>query len=147
MPFTKHHLELLSIAHEVLSDRRHLFEVLSDKKYNNIGLEGWLQVELIRAYTDVGYTVIMEGKVKRGCDLIVSKGEIEILLELRTTPRPNYSILNDAIEQHRKAHIYIFLARFDAEKLREYEISMQQEHEFRAIEMDEWVLLLIRKRE
>ena len=145
MTFTEQELKLLRIAHEMLLERRHLFRTLCDKKYDNIGLEGWLQVELIRAYADEEYTVIMKGKVKRGCDLIVRENTTEFLLELRTVPRPNYKLLNDAIEQHQKPDIYLFLARLDRGKLRDYEIDMKRRYDFEFREMDNWVLILVKK--
>ncbi|MHA2047333.1 MAG: hypothetical protein ACW99G_21300 [Candidatus Thorarchaeota archaeon] len=104
---------LIDVTVELITQRGDLFTLLSSSEYSNMGIENWLQTEFILALTDRGYIVKTEGKVKRGCDIIVyDRDNNEFLVELKASTTTSYSYLQaEGFDSHPKADTYLFVGR------------------------------------
>jgi len=143
-------LALFEVAKKVLLDRRHTLDVLQKPAYYNIGMEGWLQTELIVALNDEKYNVVMKGKVARGYDLMAERSDegINIGVELRTAATANYKYLETAFQQHPRADLYLFLAKHDEVKFDKFIKTWAAEGYINAHRVvDGWVVMIVKRQE
>ena len=146
--FEDSELALFEVAKKVLLDRQHTLDVLQKPAYYNIGMEGWFQTELIVALNDEKYNVVMKGKVARGCDLMAEKGDEgnSIGVELRTAATANYKYLETAFQQHPRADLYLFLAKYNEvkfDKLIKTWTAMGYIKAHRVV--DGWVVMIVKR--
>jgi len=133
--------DLLKVVYETFVGRTHLFDVFSDVKWKDTGIEHWVQTELIVALADRGYNVTTKGKVKKDCDLLVNG----TALEIRTVTAPVLGWVLDAIEGHSRADMYFFLARVDQvfkEKLNQYLEGRKFESSEKGLSND-WLVMIV----
>ncbi len=139
---------MLDAAKGVLSGRRQAFEVLSDPPYNNIGLEGWLQTELIVSLRNQGYDVVMKDKVARDCDMIVKISDegTELGIELKASTTADYSYLRKAFKGHPRADLYLFLVKHDKVKFENFITTLEIEGYIEAHHViDGWVVMIVKR--
>ncbi|MBS7632068.1 hypothetical protein KEJ15_00360 [Candidatus Bathyarchaeota archaeon] len=119
MTFNKKEIDLLRAAYQAFVGKTHTFEVYKSPDWENTGIENWVQTEFTVALVDRDYSVTTEGKVKRGCDLIVKndKLHLDVGIEIRAYTCVYPEGLIDGIEKHPKADLYLFLSQFDNESL------------------------------
>jgi len=75
MVFNQKEIDLLNAAYQVFVGRTHIFQIFKPSEWQNTGIENWVQTEYIVGLIDRDYEVTTEGKVKRGCDIIVKNKE------------------------------------------------------------------------
>ena len=104
--------KILDVSFETFVGRTHLFDVLKQPQFEYTGYEHWAQTEMIVALIDRNYHVITEGKVKRGCDLIIDNSTY---LEIRVATASNARNkgrpwLIDSMIMHPIANMYLFVS-------------------------------------
>lgn len=148
--FNEEEIKLLNATYETLVGRTHVFDIFSNSKWRNTGIENWAQTELIVALTDRNYDVTTKGKVKRDCDIIVKKDFIDLGIELKCmTYSKNYrtTLINEGLINHPNADLFIFLAKVDEPELEglcDYCTKEQYVWETSRLN-DEWILMLVKK--
>ena len=143
-------IDLLNAAYQTFVGRTHIFDVLSEKKWKDTGIENWVQTEYIVAMIDRGYEVTTTGKVDRDCDIIVQqeKSGLNIGIELGATTSTYYKSLTNRIERHPNADLYLFLSKVDANMLEELNEYFEQHGyvEERRMLNDDWMVMLVKKK-
>jgi hypothetical protein len=101
--------ELVDIAFLTFIGRTHVFDVLSNPKWRNTGIEHWVQTELIVAFTDRGYDVTTIGKVDRDCDLLINGVGVELRSGANPTPSAARDYYVNVFKVHPNADLYLFI--------------------------------------
>lgn len=109
---------LLDAAYQIFVGRTHVFDVLSEKKWESAGIENWIQIEYAIGLSDRGYDVSVKGKLKRDCDLIVKKGGLDVGIELAAVTSGYYPSLTDRLRRHPRAELYLFVSKANEKILR-----------------------------
>ena len=103
--------------------RTHIFDVFKPSKWQNTGIENWVQTELTMGLIDRDYEVTTEGKIKRGCDIIVKNKDIglDVGIEIKAFTCAWTQGLIEGIKKHPKADLYLFLSQFDPDEFDQLE--------------------------
>ena len=107
------------------------------------GSEGWFQFVVLDALLRKGYSIVMKGKVKRHCDIIVNDVGIELRTELRKTQNPYWFV--NCLRVHPKADCYMFLTRT---MLKERLLKYLEENGYAEMHKElnsRWMLWLVKK--
>jgi len=149
MVFNQKEIDLLNAAYQVFVGRTHIFQIFKPSEWQNTGIENWVQTEYIVGLIDRDYEVTTEGKVKRGCDIIVknkSKG-LDVGIEIKAFTSAWTKGLVDGIQGHPKADLYLFLGQYDAAEFKKLEAYIKKNgfsREYRELDKD-WFVMLVRK--
>lgn len=145
--FSKEESELLDAAYQIFVGRTHVFNVFSEIKWSNTGIENWVQTEYIVGLGDRGYDVFTVGKLARDCDLIVKKGDLNVGIELGAITSHYYPSLINRIRRHFRADLYLFLFKASdvmLERLDDYYEKNGYVKKYRPI--GEWAVMLVKRR-
>lgn len=147
-------IDILNAGYQTFVGRTHVFDVLSEKKWKDTGMENWVQTEYIVALIDRDYDVTTIGKRKRDCDIIVKgkKSGLDVGIEIKTLTHTNYYkeiLIKQGIQKHTKADLFLFLVRVDEEALKELSAFLRQDDYSERHRMlnDDWMIMLVKKAE
>ena len=139
---------MLNAAYQVFVGRTHIFDVFKPSKWQNTGIENWVQTELTVGLIDRDYEVTTEGKVKRGCDIIVKNKSngLNIGIEIKAFTSAWTQGLINGIEEHPKADLYLFLSQFDIDEFKKLENYFKKNgyiNKYRKFK--NWFVMLVKK--
>jgi len=148
MTFDKREIEILNAAYQVFVGKTHIFDVVKPPKWENTGIENWVQTELTAGLIDRDYEVSTTGKRKRDCDLIVNKKDwkSDIGIEIKAFTCSYVRGLIDGIRGHPKADLYLYIGQFESDALNQFEDYFKKkgyikEHR----KFDDWMVMLVKK--
>ncbi len=143
---------LLDAAYQTFVGRTHLFDVFSEKKWKDTGIENWAQTEYIVSLIDRGYEVTTYGKRKRDCDVIVKnkKTNLDVGIEIKTITHTNYYmeiLVRQGIQKHSRADLFLFLAKVNDVVLQELDDYFRRNSYIEEHKMlnDDWMTMLAKK--
>lgn len=140
--FTETEINLLNSAYQTFIGRTHVFDVLSEAKWSNAGIENWVQIEFAVALVDRDYEVTTVGKRERDCDLLVN----DIGIEIRALTRASFSSLKSAFKDHKKAELYFYICKFDEKKWNEFRKYLKEQGYIEiARTFNDWIVVLVKK--
>jgi len=148
MKFNEIEIDLLNSAYQVFVGRTHIFDVFKPSKWENTGFENWVQTELTVGLIDRDYEVTTEGKIRRGCDIIVenkNKG-LNFGIEIKAFTSAWTQGLINGIKEHPKADLYLFLSQFDKDEFEQLETYFQKNgyiNKYRLFK--DWFVMLVKK--
>jgi len=132
--------ELLDIAYQTFVGKTHVYDVLTDRKWEAVGIEGWVKTELIVALVDRGYNVIPKGIFAKDCDLIVN----DVAVEVKASTAIHKNPLKDIIECHPKAEMYLSLSKTSQEYEKRLESDFEKKRLVPMIKPlnDNWIVMV-----
>ncbi|MFB3889682.1 MAG: hypothetical protein ACE14S_09345 [Candidatus Bathyarchaeia archaeon] len=146
--FSETELRLLEVAYNAFFPKRHVFDVLSNPEWKKLGIEHWVQTELIIALIDAKIKVSIKDKQKKNCDLIIWNGEKEeILLELKGPTDPS-NFLKDIEKGLKGCKLVLILGRVNDKILTELPKNIEKQNciEDHKMVSPNWALMIIKKK-
>lgn len=147
MAFSRKEIDLLNSAYQIFVGRTHSFDVLGAKKYENTGIENWVQTELTVGLVDRDYEVNTEGKRARNCDLIVINKNLglDVGIEIKAFTSAWSQGLIDGIRKH-PTDLYLFLSQFDSDEFKQLEDYLAKKgYIWECRKLNNWQLMLVKK--
>jgi hypothetical protein len=114
MSLSQKEIDLLNAAYQIFVGRTHIFNVLSTEKWQNTGMENWVQTELTVGLLDRDYDVSTTGKIARHCDLIVKNKSLglDVGIEIKAFTCSYAQGCIDGIKKH-PTQLYLFVIQYD----------------------------------
>ena len=133
----------LNIAYQTFALKTSYLERLGQSKWYDTGIENWAQTELILGFMIRDIQVTTIGKKDRQCDLIVLGHSIE----LRCATRPSSKQLLNAIKEHPKAELYLFLSKTNGKVINELNSHFEQNNfgEKHKMLNEQWMVMIVWK--
>lgn len=149
--FNENEIRLLDVAYKTLLSRMHILEVLGNPKWENTGIEYWVQTEMIVGLDDEGFKPETVGKVKENCDILLKSSNPPIRLEIEAVTNLDTRYVSGNIQEHMnrdpKPDLFLFLGKSEIPELCNFYKFLDESgyEEIHETLLKGWILMLLKK--